>query len=101
MRKSFELVGKRLLIATRISRLTQLRVRYTHYVQVSAARLCSKHTVFMVWLVREAYCDMKIKEKGHTGKAADLHKDSISSSKGFNAFRETEKPLQIKIQRET
>lgn len=33
---------------------------------------------------------MKIKEKGLTGKAADLRKDNISSRKGFNAFREME-----------
>jgi len=39
---------------------------------------------------REAYCDMKIREKGLTGKAADLRKDNISSRKGFNAFREME-----------
>ena len=32
---------------------------------------------------------MKIKEKGLTGKAADLRKDSMSR-KGFNAFREME-----------
>ncbi|KAF8124376.1 hypothetical protein EV363DRAFT_1354325 [Boletus edulis] len=37
-----------------------------------------------------AYCDMKIKEKGLTGKIAELRKDSISSRKGFNAFREME-----------
>lgn len=45
---------------------------------------------------REAYCDMKIKEKGLAGKAADLRKDSISSRKGFNAFRETENPSKSK-----
>ena len=39
---------------------------------------------------------MKIKEKGLTGKAADLRKDSISSRKGFNAFREMEKPSKSK-----
>ncbi|KAI0369515.1 hypothetical protein BV20DRAFT_1020563 [Pilatotrama ljubarskyi] len=39
---------------------------------------------------KEAYCDMKIKEKGLTGKAADLRRQSIASSgrKGFNAFKE-------------
>jgi hypothetical protein len=45
---------------------------------------------------REAYCDMKIKEKGLTGKAADLRKDTISSRKGFNAFREMENPSKSK-----
>ena len=45
---------------------------------------------------REAYCDMKIKEKGLTGKAADLRKDTISSRKGFNAFRDMEKPSKSK-----
>ncbi|KAG8215113.1 hypothetical protein J3R82DRAFT_8564 [Butyriboletus roseoflavus] len=45
---------------------------------------------------KEAYCDMKIKEKGLTGKAADLRKDSISSRKGFNAFREAENPSKAK-----
>lgn len=45
---------------------------------------------------REAYCDMKIKEKGLTGKTADLRKDSISSRKGFNAFREMENPSRSK-----
>ena len=41
---------------------------------------------------REAYCNVKVKEKGLTGKAADLRKDSISSRKGPNAFREMENP---------
>lgn len=39
---------------------------------------------------------MKIKEKGLTGKAADFRKDSISSRKGFNAFREMENPSKSK-----
>jgi lupus La protein len=39
---------------------------------------------------RGAYCDMKIKEKGLTGKTADMRKESISSRKGFNAFKEME-----------
>ncbi|OJA15769.1 hypothetical protein AZE42_10620, partial [Rhizopogon vesiculosus] len=37
-----------------------------------------------------AYCDMKIKEKGLTGKTAEMRKDSIASRKGFNAFKEME-----------
>lgn len=39
---------------------------------------------------REAYCEMKIKEKGLTGKSADMRKDSMTSRKGFNAFKEME-----------
>ncbi|KAI0758851.1 hypothetical protein C8Q74DRAFT_1300277 [Fomes fomentarius] len=39
---------------------------------------------------KEAYCEMKIKEKGLTGKAADLRRQNIAGSgrKGFNAFKE-------------
>ncbi|KAI0742983.1 hypothetical protein C8Q80DRAFT_1273557 [Daedaleopsis nitida] len=39
---------------------------------------------------KEAYCDMKIKEKGLTGKAADLRRQSMAGTgrKGFNAFAE-------------
>lgn len=37
---------------------------------------------------KEAYCDMKIKEKGLTGKTAEMRKDSMASRKGFNAFQE-------------
>jgi lupus La protein len=33
---------------------------------------------------------MKIKEKGLTGKTADMRKESIASRKGFNAFKEME-----------
>lgn len=40
--------------------------------------------------IREAYCDMKIKEKGLTGKSAAARKDSIAR-RGFNAFREMSK----------
>lgn len=41
-------------------------------------------------ICREAYCDMKIKEKGLSGKAADLRRQNIAGSgrKGFNAFAE-------------
>ncbi|TFY55179.1 hypothetical protein EVJ58_g8410, partial [Rhodofomes roseus] len=41
-------------------------------------------------MTKEAYCEMKIKEKGLTGKAARLRKQTIQSGKGFNAFREME-----------
>lgn len=42
--------------------------------------------------LREAYCEMKIKEKGLTGRAALNRKDSIASNrKGFNAFKELER----------
>lgn len=39
---------------------------------------------------REAYCDMKIKEKGLTGKAAVNKRESMAgpTRKGFNAFKE-------------
>ncbi len=38
---------------------------------------------------REAYCEMKIKEKGLTGKSAVLRKETMAQGKkGFNAFRE-------------
>ncbi|CCM04101.1 uncharacterized protein FIBRA_06261 [Fibroporia radiculosa] len=42
---------------------------------------------------REAYCDMKIKEKGLTGRAAVIRKQTLSGPgrKGFNAFREMDK----------
>lgn len=41
---------------------------------------------------REAYCDMKIKEKGLTGKAAINRKDLMSTRpRGFNAFHEMAK----------
>lgn len=39
---------------------------------------------------REAYCEMKIQEKGLTGKSAAARKDSIAR-RGFNAFREMER----------
>ncbi|KAF9255077.1 hypothetical protein L218DRAFT_884893 [Marasmius fiardii PR-910] len=37
-------------------------------------------------MTKEAYCEMKIKEKGLTGKAADRRRDNFNSRKGFNAF---------------
>ncbi|EKM52423.1 uncharacterized protein PHACADRAFT_260796 [Phanerochaete carnosa HHB-10118-sp] len=42
---------------------------------------------------KEAYCEMKIKEKGLTGKAASLRKESMTGAgrKGFNAFKEMSK----------
>jgi lupus La protein len=40
-------------------------------------------------LSREAYCDMKIKEKGLSGKAAQIKRDTISTpNRKFNAFRD-------------
>lgn len=44
----------------------------------------------LVNILREAYCVMKIKEKGLTGKSADVRKESIVR-RGFNAFREMDK----------
>ena len=42
---------------------------------------------------REAYCEMKIKEKGLSGKAATIRRNEATSPnpRGFNAFREMEK----------
>ncbi|KAF9235425.1 hypothetical protein BU15DRAFT_89588 [Melanogaster broomeanus] len=45
---------------------------------------------------KEAYCDMKIKEKGLTGKAAELRRDTLSTRRGFNAFTEMENPSKYK-----
>jgi lupus La protein len=46
-------------------------------------------TPFLFNSSREAYCDMKIKEKGLTGKAAQLRRETISTtSRKFNAFRD-------------
>lgn len=44
----------------------------------------------LIVILREAYCEMKIKEKGLTGKSAAVRKDSIAR-RGFNAFREMAK----------
>jgi len=44
----------------------------------------------LAYLLREAYCEMKIQEKGLTGKSAAARKDSIAR-RGFNAFREMAK----------
>lgn len=35
------------------------------------------------------YCEMKIKEKGLTGKAANNRREMIAKGRGFNAFAET------------
>ena len=40
---------------------------------------------------KDAYCEMKIKEKGLTGKAAQYKRASITTKKGFNAFKLDEK----------
>ena len=40
----------------------------------------------LIYQFREAYCDMKIQEKGLKGKAAENRKDAMNS-RGFNAFR--------------
>lgn len=45
---------------------------------------------YLAYTPREAYCEMKIKEKGLTGKSAANRKDSITR-RGFNAFREIAK----------
>lgn len=41
-------------------------------------------------MTKEAYCDMKIKEKGLTGKSA-THRREVISAKKFDAFREMAK----------
>jgi lupus La protein len=43
-----------------------------------------------LYILREAYCEMKIKEKGLTGKSAAVRKESIAK-RGFNAFHEMAK----------
>ncbi|KAG6876145.1 hypothetical protein C0992_000696 [Termitomyces sp. T32_za158] len=37
---------------------------------------------------KQDYCEMKIKEKGLTGKSANHRREVMSSGRGFNAFRE-------------
>jgi hypothetical protein len=37
---------------------------------------------------KEEYCDMKIKEKGLTGKAAVHRRETIAKGRGFDAFKE-------------
>ena len=55
----------------------------------TARDICADHSS----LSRESYCEMKIKEKGLTGKAANLRKESMAGAgrKGFNAFKEMAK----------
>lgn len=45
---------------------------------------------YLMYIIREAYCEMKIKEKGLTGKPAAVRKESIAR-RGFNAFHEMAK----------
>jgi hypothetical protein len=44
----------------------------------------------LAYLCREDYCEMKIKEKGLTGKSANHRRDMISAKK-FDAFKEMAK----------
>ncbi|GLB44463.1 putative protein with domain in the RNA-binding Lupus La protein; unknown function [Lyophyllum shimeji] len=39
-------------------------------------------------MTKDAYCEMKIKEKGLKGKTAVNRKELMSTTRGFNAFRE-------------
>ena len=49
---------------------------------------------------RDAYCEMKIKEKGLTGKSANHRRNLIANNtRGFNAFREMAKGKQDKKQK--
>ena len=58
---------------------------------MSKCVLCSSQRVrYLAHMFREAYCEMKIKEKGLTGKTAEARKESIAK-RGFNAFREMSK----------
>ncbi|EEB98543.1 hypothetical protein MPER_01926, partial [Moniliophthora perniciosa FA553] len=41
----------------------------------------------LIIMTKEAYCEMKIKEKGLTGKAAERKRDNFNSRRGFNAFQ--------------
>ncbi|KAF7974611.1 hypothetical protein HWV62_11578 [Athelia sp. TMB] len=47
----------------------------------------------LLTMSKEAYCEMKIKEKGLTGKSAAIRRDSLvrPSGRGFNAFQEMNK----------
>lgn len=50
---------------------------------------------------RDAYCEMKIKEKGLTGKSANNRRNLIANNtRGFNAFREMAKGKQDKAPKE-
>jgi lupus La protein len=40
----------------------------------------------LLTMSKDAYCEMKIKEKGLTGKAAQYNRFATPSRKGFNAF---------------
>ncbi|KAL5525322.1 hypothetical protein ACEPAF_9192 [Sanghuangporus sanghuang] len=56
----------------------------------------------LLTMSKEAYCDMKIKEKGLTGKAAEwrrAHENSIPA-KSFNAFRPNDKKKDKKDSKE-
>jgi lupus La protein len=48
---------------------------------------CTVSNILLNGISREAYCDMKIKEKGLTGKAADQKRNNIRRG-GFDAFKE-------------
>ncbi|KZP26565.1 hypothetical protein FIBSPDRAFT_854611 [Athelia psychrophila] len=47
----------------------------------------------LLTMSKEAYCEMKIKEKGLTGKSAAIRRDTLTrpSGRGFNAFQEMAK----------
>lgn len=50
---------------------------------------------------KDAYCEMKIKEKGLTGKSANNRRNLIANNtRGFNAFREMAKGKQDKAPKE-
>lgn len=59
-----------------------------HHVQVCRTPQFEISCLFskLVVIYREAYCDMKIEEKGLKGKAAETRKEAMNN-RGFNAFR--------------
>ena len=59
--------------------------RADHHVKVDIY-LTPHFLIHLTCKFREAYCDMKIQEKGLKGKAAENRKDAMNS-RGFNAFR--------------
>ena len=64
--------------------------RVAYHDQVSSITQFFTISILIVDYLRDDYCEMKIKEKGLTGKSANHRRDLITSRK-FNAFREMAK----------
>ncbi|KAF5370969.1 hypothetical protein D9757_009893 [Collybiopsis confluens] len=45
------------------------------------------HGIELATMTKDAYCEMKIKEKGLTGQNADRKRENMMNKKGFNAFK--------------